>query len=189
MRKLGIDTIFSLVLIALSVVFVMFGQGKLRSLEKQNEELSLRLAYAEEHPVIRYIHDSIPVTEVRVVEVDRTDYKKQLADRELIKQLGIRIGELESENSQLLVNRDTVVLRPEVGDSVLSYRDRWASFSFRVSEGELSYSVRDSLSTFVSCDYRHHFLWWYWGKRGYRVSVVSHNPHAVVEYEKYIKIR
>lgn len=189
MKRLGIDTLFSLFLIILSVSFVVFGQGKLRSLEKQNRELSLRLSYAEEHPVIRYIHDSIPVTELKVVEVDRTDYKQQLADRELIKQLGLRVGELESENRQLLVNRDTVVLRPESGDSVLSYRDRWASFSFRVSEGELSYSVRDSLSTFVSCDYRHHFLWWRWGKRGYRVSVVSHNPHAVVEYEKYLKIK
>jgi preprotein translocase subunit YajC len=156
--------------------------------EKEIRELSVRLAQAEEHPDTFYIHDSIPVYRDKVVEVDKTDYKKLLADKELIKELGLKVSQLESENRTLLNTRDTVVLEPE-SDSVLSYRDKWVTFKYLMDERVLGYSVRDSLSAYVSREYKHKFLWWRWGTKGYNVSIVSHNPKCKVEYNKYIIIK
>ena len=98
------------------------------------------------------------------------------------------MSQLESENRTLLATRDTVVLEPE-NDSVMTYRDKWVSFRYLMCERVLDYSVRDSLSAYVSREYKHRFLWWRWGTKGYNVSVVSHNPKCKVEYSKYIKLK
>jgi hypothetical protein len=122
------------------------------------------------------------------VEVDRTDYKKLLADKQLIKDLGLKVSELESENRTLLSTRDTVVLNP-VNDSILAYSDKWFSFSYDLDSRVLDWEVRDSLTTYVSQEYRHRFLWWKWGRKGYRVTIVNHNPRSRIEYSKFIRIK
>lgn len=177
-------------LLVLGVVCCMVWtvRSERRNYERQIRELQVRLAQSEEKVDTFYIHDSIPVTRIQVVEVDRTDYKKLLADKDLIKELGLKVSQLESENRTLLATRDTVVLEPE-NDSVMTYRDKWVSFRYLMCERVLDYSVRDSLSAYVSREYKHRFLWWRWGTKGYNVSVVSHNPKCKVEYSKYIKLK
>lgn len=177
-----------LVLVLLVGVMLFLGKGY-HSYRQEVRELQARLALAEEQVVVKYVHDSIPVYETKVVEVDRTDYKQLLADKELIKELGLKINALESENRTLLSTRDTVVLEPVVGDSILEYSDKWSSFSYDSASRVLNWEIRDSLSAFVSREYRHRFLWWRWGVKGYKVDIVSHNPHCVVEYNQYIKIK
>lgn len=157
-------------------------------LKREVRELEVRLASAAERVDTFIIRDSIPVAQVKVVEVDRTDYKKLLADRGLIKDLQLRVSELESENQTLLRTRDTVVLNP-INDSTLTYRDKWCSFSYVLGTRVLDWEVRDSLSTFVSAEYRHHFLIFRWGKKGYRVTHVNFNPRSRIVYDKYIKIK
>lgn len=179
----------------LVILFCIFALGFLccesrenSLLKKEVRDLELRLANADEKIDTFIIRDSVPVAQVKVVEVDRTDYKKLLADRELIKDLKLKVSELESENQTLLSTRDTVVLHP-INDSTLTYRDKWCSFEYSLSTRVLDWEVRDSLSTFVSTEYRHHFLWWRWGKKGYKVTIVNHNPRSRVEYDKFIKIK
>ena len=162
---------------------------QLRDYARQVEELSLRLSSSVERVDTFIIRDSIPVWRERIVEVDRTDYKEMLADKALIKDLELRVSEIESENRLLLSTRDTVLLEPLGRDSVVTYRDDWAFFSYDMTSGVLDWEVRDSLLTYVSCEYRHHFLWWKWGKKGYRVSHVNFNPHSRIEYSKFIKIK
>lgn len=158
------------------------------SLRSQIRDLQVRLAESRQKADTFTIRDSIPVWRERVVEIDRTDYKKQLADKSLIKDLQLKVGQLESENRTLLSTRDTIVLNP-LNDSVLTYRDNWFSFSYELNTRVLDCEVRDSLSTFVAREYKHRFLWWRWGTKGYSVYVVSHNPKCKVEYNKYIKIK
>ena len=189
MKYLGkIETVFSVILMVITAAFIISFQSERRGLLSQIDDLQVRLAEAVESPKVMYIHDSVPVYIHDVVEVDRTDYKKQLADRQLIKDLKLRISEIEAENRTLLSTRDTVVLDP-LGDSVLTYRDKWAFFTYDISSRVLDWEVRDSLSTFVSTEYRHRFLWWRWGRKGYRVTIVNHNPRSRIEYSKYIKLK
>lgn len=175
-------------MIVLVIGFLCWENRGSRLLKQEIRELQQRLAESEERIDVRYIHDTVPVYQTKVVEVDRTDYKRILADRETIRELGLRVAQLESENRTLMSTRDTVVLHEE-GDSLYTYKDRWVSFRYLTSRRVLDYAVRDSLSTFVSREYRHRFLWWRWGTKGYNVSIVSHNPNTKIEYNKYIKIR
>lgn len=179
---------FSIVFLVITIGFLCWDNRESRLLRSQVKDLELRLAEAELKPVVRYIHDSVPAFETKIVEVDKTDYKKQLADRELIKELKLKISQVEAENQLLLSTRDTVDMKP-VGDSTLRYMDEWAYFSYNLPDNRLYYAVRDSLTTFVTREYKHRFLWWRWGTKGYNVYVVSHNPHATVEYNKYIKVK
>ncbi len=156
--------------------------------ERQISELNIRLAESEEQVKTVIIHDSIPVAVTKVVEVDKTDYKKQIADEALIKDLKLRVEEVESENRFLLSTRDTVTLNP-FGDSLLTYKDKWNSFTYVPQTRVLDWEIRDSLVTYVSSEYRHHFLWWKWGLKGYKITNVNFNPKSRVVYNKYIKVK
>lgn len=172
------------------IAMMYFAHREYEHYEREIRDLQSRLAQAVEAPDTFFVHDTVPVWRDKVVEVDRTDYKKLLADKELIKSLRLRISELESVSEQVLYVRDTVYLSSlSESDSILSYSDKWSKFVFRKDLGVLDWEVRDSLSTYVSSEYRHHFLWWRWGKKGYLVTIVNHNPRCRVEYEKYIKIK
>lgn len=165
-----------------------------RSLRHENSDLRLQLAQSLQRCDTFYVRDSVFVWKERIVEVDKTDYKKQLADRELIKSLRLRINQVESENRLLLATRDTVVLEPVanpggVDSLLLHYSDEWADFSYDADARRLLYSVRDSLTTFITREYKHRFLWWKWGTKGYNVYHVSHNPHCKVVYNKYISVK
>ena len=168
--------------------FICWENRENRILKKEMRSLEVRLAQADEKMDTFYIHDSVQVTKVKVVEVDKTDYKKQLADRETIKELGLRVAQLESENRTLMNTRDTVVLK-ELNDSVLYYKDKWVFFEYLIGRRVLDYSVRDSLSTYVAREYKHKFLWWKWGTKGYNVYIISHNPRSKVEYSKFIRMK
>ena len=191
MKKI-FDNIEKILIVALLLSLVAvagYFRYHIKDKEREINTLSMRLALAIEHPDTFFIHDSIPVTQIQVVEVDKTDYKKQLADKELIKELGLRVKEVEAENRFLMSTRDTVVLKPEYSDSILTYRDHWNSFSFELKSGVLDWEVRDSLVTYVSSEYRHHFLWWRWGLKGYKVTNVNFNPKSRIMYNKYIKVK
>lgn len=178
------------------IIVLLIGAGvyflaiPLRDSRNDVEFLRMRLAEATEKPQLMYIHDTVPVYQTKVVEVDRTDYKKQLADRELIKDLKLKVAQVESENRMLIASRDTVFLT-EKGDSVYTYTDKWAHFSYDVRKNELEYAIRDSITTIVSREYRHKILWGLikWGTKGYNVHNISHNPHSSVEYNKYIMVK
>ena len=151
-----------------------------------------------------FVHDSIFVWKERIVEVDRTDYKKQLADKELIKELKLKVAQVEAENRLLMGTRDTVYLSEDTmaclpenehevhgggACRVLRYHDQWADFSYFEEKKRLEYSVRDSLTTYVTREYKHKFLWWQWGTKGYSVYHVNHNPHSRIYYNKYIRVK
>jgi hypothetical protein len=178
-----LSLLFSIVLVAAHY------RIKVENYEKEINGLNVRLAQAEEKADTFLIHDSIPVIQQKVVEVDKTDYKKVLADKQLIKELNLKVKEIEAENRFLLSTRDTVVLKPALDDSTLTYSDHWNRFSFELKSRVLDWEVRDSLVTFVSAEYKHHFLWWRWGLKGYQVTHVNFNPKSRIEYNKYIKIK
>lgn len=169
--------------------FLCWDNMEKRVLKSTISDLELRLAQSSQqvHDTL-FIRDSIPVWRERVIEVDRSDYKESLADKKLIKDLQLRLNQVEAENRFLMGTRDTVYLE-KANDSVLRYRDQWADFSFYERDNRLEYSVKDSLTTIIAREYRHKFLWFRWGTKGYSVYHVNHNPHSKIMYNKYIKVK
>lgn len=186
-----------MVYVALAVVFILVcavGSGywnyyrMYREVMKDNRELRNELAQVTVKPEQIIIRDSIEVVKQKIVEVDKTDYKKLLADKELINELNLKVSQIEAENRSLLATMDSVMMT-KINDSVYTYKDKWAEFEFYVTHHKLNYSVRDSITTVIARQYKHKFLWFKWGTKGYDVYVVSHNPHAKVEWNKYIKVK
>ena len=159
-----------------------------QDLQMQINDLSVQLAHSKVPMQRDTIRDSIPVVKQRVVEVDKTDYKQQLADKQLIKDLGLKVDQLVSENKMLREAKDSVTLAA-VNDSVFAYHDHWADFEYLTRQQLLKYEVRDSFDTKVSRIYKHRFLWWRWGTKGYQVHHVNFNPHVDIKYDQYIMIK
>lgn len=181
--------IIGLLAVLFGIVMLHAVDGQLSKRDKQIRQLSLELAKAQKYQPVKteYIRDTIQVATTQVVTVDKTDYKKQLADKELIKDLRMRLSQIQSEHNLAVAQHDTVHLHPQ-NDSLLTYHDHWVDFSYNNRQSELRYSVRDSLTTYVERQTKHRFLWMRWGTRGYEVKVVSHNPHASITYNAFIGV-
>lgn len=172
---------------ALCLGIIIRGTMNERALKQQIRDLQVELAHSLVPMQVDTIRDSIPVVTQRLVEVDRTDYKKLVADAELIKDLKLRVAQIESENAMLREIADSLQL-VAVNDSLYAYHDRWADFEVDTKSGWMDYAVRDSFVTYVSRIYKHKFLWWKWGTKGYEVKHVNFNPRASVKYARTIKV-
>jgi len=185
------ENLFFLALICLTFVCICAAVRTYHvnlDLKKQVNDLNVELAHSKIPLQKDTIRDSIPVVTQRVIEVDKTDYKQQLADKQLIKDLGLKIDQLVSENKMLRETRDSVLLKAE-NDSVCSYHDQWADFEYLINRQLLKYAVRDSFDTFINRIYKHKFLWWRWGTKGYQVKHVNYNPNVDIKYNQFILIK
>ena len=158
--------------------------GKMRD---DVRRLQVELAHAYVPMKVDTIRDSVPVYRTEVKEIDRTDYKKQVADRELIKDLKIKLADITEENRLLSQQLRQVQLQQRSdSDSVLVFHDQWADLKYDMTTNMLDFEVRDSIVTFVTRVPRHKFLWFRWGTKGYQVRNVSFNPYTQLKYESFI---
>lgn len=136
------------------------------------------------------IRDSIPVVDQAVIRATTKELRQQhLADQELIEDLKLRNQQLEAMQTTSISTSDSVKATDvDHNQSVFSYSDRWADISLSVKDSTFYYNIRDSLETIVYREYKHRFLWWRWGTKGYRLKIVNFNPHARVNYNQYIRV-
>ena len=185
------NTLLSLLAVILAAVGVILAWNDLHRNKQEVEELKAQLAHAQIAPMVEYdtIRDTMPVATSVVIPVERSTYKTELADRELIKDLRLKLGQIEAQQMSGTAIHDTVRLKAKV-NSRYEYADRWAHFtlSMKAPDTTLVYTVSDSVLTLVYREYKHKFLWWRWGTKGYKVKVVNFNPHATIRYNQYIKV-
>jgi hypothetical protein len=157
-------------------------------LEEKVGRLSVELANAGSPLRRDTIHDSIEVVTQSVVEVVPRKLKEALAaDRRLIKDLKLKVRQLEAMQTTGIRTADTVAATYRQTDSLYYYSDQWADLRLSLKDSTFYYNIRDSLATVVSRDYKYRFLWWRWGTRGYRLQIVNFNPHARITYNRYLK--
>lgn len=181
--------LFAVVLILAGSLIAL--RDKYENIRKANERLGVELAHVQIAPsIVRdTIRDTIPVSTAPVVSIDRSIYKSDVADKQLLKDLQLRTGQIKSQQDEGFSYTDTVQMTG-TGPTVLNYSDKWTelTLSLMPSDTTLVYSVRDSVLTLVYREYKHKFLWWRWGTKGYKVKVVNFNPHATIRYNQYIKV-
>lgn len=164
--------------------------GGCTSLKRENERLKEQLARQQQHiPLQRdTIRDTIEVVTQQVVTVEKLKNVLTQEDRQLLKDIGLKVKELEQLQKTGIVTRDTVYLTKNADrDSVLRYSDAWVDFEYFTKNRRLAYAVRDSLTTMVHRQFKHKFLWWRWGVKGYELKVVNHNPHSTIRYNTVVK--
>lgn len=192
MKKKTIFWVFIGILCFITVIFsisIYVYASRNRELRQKVEQLQHTLSHSTVEIIRDTIRDSIPVASQPAIVIDKTDYKKMEADAQLIKDLKLKCSQIESEMRVLLANQGQVTLQASAdSDSVLRYKDKWCEFTYMVKPRELSYNVRDSLATIVNRVYKHKFLWFRWGTKGYQIHHVNFNPNARIEYSRYIKV-
>lgn len=170
-------------------VLLLFGcNGRLK---KENELLRRELALAQKYVPLQRdtIRDTVEVVTQKVVEVEKVKSALTKEERELLKDLGLKVRELESLQQTGIVTKDTVWLvgKDSTDDSPLVYHDAWTDIEYR--DKRMVYAMRDSLAIALRKEYKHRFLFFRWGVKGYEVKVANFNPHSSVRYNTFVKKR
>ena len=187
--KKYIDVLISVVtfLVFISVVILLTSCD--RALRKEIESLREELAKQQQYvPLDRdTIRDSVEVITQKVREVEKIKEVLSKEDRQLIKDLGMKVKELESLQKTGMETRDTVILveKDSTENSPLVYHDAWTDIEYL--DRKLTYAMRDSLAIALKREYKHRFLFIKWGTKGYDVKVVNFNPHSSVKYNTFVK--
>lgn len=137
------------------------------------------------------LDDSLSVARNTALQAKCDELKQlHLADTKLIKELKVKLKDVKSIHTTSSSTADTVRIEPvpNTADSVFSYQDKWLSLHIDVPARLCQYTSRDSLTTIVSRTYKHKFLWWRWGTKGYQVQIVNFNPHSRINYSRYVEV-
>ena len=185
------NTLLSLLAVIMAIVGVVLAWNDSHKNKQKVEALRTQLAHSQIEPLIQRdtIRDTVQVATSSAIPVERRTYKNELADKQLIKDLRLRLSQIETQQLSDTAILDTVRLTSLTADSY-EYADRWTHFtlSMKPPDTMLVYTVSDSVLTLVYREYKHKFLWWRWGTKGYKVKVVNFNPHATIRYNQYIKV-
>ena len=181
----AIWTFIAVVAVAVFCFLNSCNSGLKREIEQLREELAKQQQYM---PLMRdTIRDSVEVITQKIVTVEKIKEVLTNDDKQLIKDLGLKVKELEALQKTGMVTHDTVWLEKadSTKDSPLVYHDAWADFEYK--DKLLKYSVRDSLAIALKKEYKKKFLWWKWGTKGYEVKAVNMNPHSTIRYNTYVR--
>lgn len=117
---------------------------------------------------------------------NKRDVKKSV-EKFIAKGIGLERNSVESKMNLSVSTEDTVKMEP-IRDSILNYQDKWLTAKVNLYDSTMIYRARDSLTQYIERIYKHRFLWWKWGTKGYRVHIVNHNPHSKIDYADYIRV-
>lgn len=187
-QKYDLTVIVLIVCMIIAFIFSGIKESESNKYKKENERLKVELAHAAiDGGIIRTdtIRDSIPVYTSQTVTVDKPAFK-ELADLPLLKEINVKPAQAEEYGTRVTEIHDTVYMTVHPPDSVLEYKDNWASFRLSLRDSSLVYSVRDSVTAVVYREYKHRFLWWKWGTKGYKVKLINFNPHSTIQYEQFV---
>lgn len=135
--------------------------------------------------------DTLPVAQNTALQAKYKELQQlHLADTKLIKELKVKLKDAKAIHTLSSSTTDTVRIEPvpNTVDSVFSYQDKWLSLHIDIPARLCHYASRDSLTTIVSRTYKHKFLWWRWGTKGYQVQIVNFNPHSRINYSRYVEV-
>lgn len=184
-KKLAVILSFLMVLLTIFASFLIFESRQKKANEALKMQLhQLQLKYS---PMQRdTIRDSVKLVTQQVMVMDRGEYKLLAADRKLLEELNLKLRQVVSDQRVSMVTSDTVKTKRQ--NSVYSYSDAWLSLRLDTADSILTYRARDSLQCIVAREYKHKFLWWRWGTKGYNVKVLNFNPHSTILYNSFIQV-
>ena len=187
--KKHLDGLFALIAFLVFMAVVILLTSCDRALRKEIESLREELAKQQQYvPLDRdTIRDSVEVITQKVREVEKIKEVLSKEDKQLIKDLGMKVKELESLQKTGMETRDTVILveKDSTENSPLVYHDAWTDIEYL--DRKLTYAMRDSLAIALKLEYKHRFLFVKWGTKGYDVKVVNFNPHSSVKYNTFVR--
>jgi len=188
--KLNIIKVLS-VLFAITLVALLASIAKSHQLQSNLDRQTSNVGALTYDIKYDKLDDSLPVAKNAALQAKVSELEQlHLTDTKLIKELKVKLKDVQSQHTLSAETADTVIIAPVPGtaDSVFTYKDKWLSLHIDIPKRECQYVAYDSLTTIVSRTYKHRFLWWRWGIKGYDVRIVSFNPHSRIKYSRYIEV-
>ena len=161
----------------------------------ENAHLNEQLAKANTYVPLKrdtvYLHKTDTVYEAVTSPVITAELKalrrQHMLDEQTIWDLGLRLKQLDAMQTTVTETKDSARAAYDLNFRFFSYSDRWSHLQFRLNDSTFYYNIRDSLLFTVYHEYRHRFLWWRWGIKGYYVKALNFNPHTTIIYNQYVK--
>ena len=162
-----------ILVILLAVIVVLFQQNHILRAERDRQIGNIEALMGE---VKRYkMKDSLNVASVSSLNLTVEELKKYRAeDVKLIKELKLR------PKDSLVYKIDTV--------GCFHYRDKWLRVDACIADSLMTIESRDSITQVVHAIYKHRFLWWRWGIKGFRQEIVNFNPKSEIGYSEIVKV-
>ena len=151
-----------------------------------DSEPQLSRADSNSDKVLNFQLDSFNYGSFEVEILSKRDVKKAV-DKAIASDIGMPRSSVESKMGLSIATTDTVKLTQKA-ESIYIYKDRWLDAKVNLYDSTMTYKARDSLSQYIERIYRHKFLFWKWGTKGYRVHIINHNPNSKIEYADYIRV-
>lgn len=184
-----IDIFIYVLLIAGFFTCQFIDDSKNRSLQQQNSELRNQLAHASIYTPVDYrvINDTVLIATAPVQVVSAKSYKHDMADKKLLKEMGVKADRVTEQQTTDITYSDTVSLDQKRGE--WCYHDAWVDFALSLQDTSMTYSIRDSVVSVIHRIPSHHFLFWHWGTKGYKVEIRNFNPHVKINHLQYVMIQ
>lgn len=151
-----------------------------------DSEPQLSRADSNSDKVLNFQLDSFSYGSFEVEILSKRDVKKAV-DKAIAPEIGMPRSSVESKMGLSIATTDTVKLTQKA-ESIYIYKDRWLDAKVNLYDSTMTYKARDSLSQYIERIYKHKFLFWKWGTKGYRVHIINHNPNSKIEYADYIRV-
>lgn len=182
-REIGFLLVFLLVLSIGRDFYVEHKKQRAeQNLQEQLNKLQLQYAPAERDT----IRDSVKTVTQKIIMMPPEEYKEFAVDRQLLKDLNIKVSQIMADQRTSVVTEGTVKTFRE--NSLFKYSDKWLSVKLNTADSMLTYRARDSLQCLVTRNYKHRFLWWKWGTEGYNIKMINFNPNSTILYNNYIQV-
>ena len=151
-----------------------------------DSEPQLSRADSNSDKVLNFQLDSFNYGSFEVEILSKRDVKKAV-DKAIASDIGMPRSSVESKMGLSIATTDTVKLTQKA-ESIYIYKDRWLDAKVNLYDSTMTYKARDSLSQYIERVYKHKFLFWKWGTKGYKVHIINHNPNSKIEYADYIRV-
>ena len=179
----------SLIIMAIALI-IPWSDSKDKEIARLKQELAHAQQYVplERDTVILHDRETVEVATSAVITAELKALRRQhIIDEQLIKDLGLKLKQLDAVQTTVTETKDTARAEYCHNIKVFSYDDRWSHLQFRLRDSTFYYNIRDSLATIVYHEYKHRFLWWRWGVKGYKVKILNFNPHSTIRYNTFVK--
>ena len=189
--KKHLDGLFALIAFLVFMAVVILLTSCDRELRKEIESLREELAKQQQYVPLQRdtIRDSIEVVTQKVIEVQKIKEVLTKEDKQLIKDLGIKVRDLEALQKIGMETRDTVFLQAKdsTANDTLFYKDAWTDLEYYQRERKLSLRTRDSIAIAMDGIVRKKFLFFRWGVKGYMLKTVNFNPNSTIRSNTFVK--
>lgn len=175
-----------LLVVLLVVIAVLFQQNHTLRTERDRQISNVETLMGEVK--LYKVKDSLNVASVSSLNLTVEELKKYRAeDAKLIKELKLRPKDVEYIAKTEIKTKDSLIYKIDtVG--CFHYRDKWLRVDACIADSSMVIETRDSIAQIVHAIYKHRFLWWKWGIKGFRQEIVNFNPKSKIEYSEIVKV-